>query len=64
MVTGVQAAPLMCGVGVQCNLLHIPMTSTCNNNNKKGVIAPVAEDEDTFELQKKKRVKQSLQNPP
>ena len=46
MVIGVQAAPLMCDVGVQCNLLHIPTTST----PKKGVIAPVAENEDTFEL--------------
>ena len=39
---------MMCDVGVQCNLLHIPMTST----PKKGVIALVAEDEDTFELTK------------
>ena len=46
MVIGVQAAPLMCDVGVQCNLLHLPMTLT----PKKGVIAPVVEDEDTFEF--------------
>ena len=46
MVIGIQAAPLMRDVGVQCNLFHIPMTLT----PKKGVIASVAEDEDTFEL--------------
>jgi len=43
MVIGVQAAPSMCDVGIQCDLLCPPLISTPR-------VTPVVEDADPFEL--------------
>jgi len=52
LVIGIQAAPTMCDVGVQCDLIHPipPMTWT----PVKGKITSVVDDGDPFELTKEK----------